>query len=259
MSDILSQIVQAMRPALNAAKAAESLADIAHRAVSARPVRDFAGSFRKPGIRVIAELKKASPSRGVIRADFPVRELAQELEASGAAALSVLTESNYFLGGLENLQRASDATELPLLRKDFIFDPYQIYEARANGADAVLLIAALLKDSDIITYYTDIAHQLGMSVLGEAHDEAEVELLLNTPVDLLGVNARNLRTFATDPERSAELIRQIPAQFLPVAESAIRTPEDIAMFREAGARGFLIGETLMRHSSPGAALKELIG
>ena len=182
--------------------------------------------------------------------------LAKQLEDAGAAALSVLTEPFYFKGGLENLKKAAATVSLPLLRKDFIFDPYQILEAKANGASAVLLIAAML-DADMFRLLLDFAHELGLDVLGEVHTEAELEL--TATADLCGVNARDLKTFSTSLEASAGLIAKLKNTGKPViAESAVRTHEDIMMLHEAGASGFLIGETLMRADVPGAKLKELL-
>ena len=256
MNNILQEIVERNRPALAERKRALPLPELAAVAadVPARP--KFAAAFRGPGIHVIAELKKASPSKGLIREDLDVPVLAKQLENAGAAALSVLTEPFYFKGGLENLKKAAAAVSLPLLRKDFIFDPYQILEAKAHGASAVLLIAAML-DADMFRLLLDFAHELGLDVLGEAHTEAELELAATA--DLCGVNARDLKTFSTSLEASAGLIAKLKNSGKPViAESAVRTHGDIMMLYEAGASGFLIGETLMRAAEPGAKLKELL-
>ncbi len=209
-----------------------------------------------PGI--IAELKQASPSRGVIREDFCPEALAAELEESGAAALSVLTEPNYFLGSTAVLRRVSQRVELPLLRKDFIFDDYQLREAREYGASAVLLIAALLDQATLVRL-GEAARSYGLDVLGEAHTAEEVARLLDSPATLIGINARNLVNFSTDLSGVEKLLRRIPPERFPVAESAIRTPEDVLRLRGAGARGLLIGETLMRAPSPGKKLRELAG
>jgi indole-3-glycerol phosphate synthase len=257
---ILEKIVQDMKPALEAAKQQFPPAEMKRLAAKASPPKDFRGAFEnRSKVNVIAELKKASPSKGMIRTDFPYLKLAAELEHAGAAALSVLTERNYFHGSLEYLREVSAAVSIPVLRKDFISDPYQIYEARANGADAILLIAAML-DKQKIADFAKTASDLGMTVLGEAHTRQELELLLDCPdITLLGVNARDLRTFHTDLNRTYELIRDIPDDRNAIAESAIRTPQDIALLRSAGAAGFLIGETLMRADHPGEKLRELIG
>ena len=256
MNNILQEIVERNRPALAERKHALPLPELAAIAADAPARPKFAEAFRGPGVHVIAELKKASPSKGLIRENLDVPVLAKQLEDAGAAALSVLTEPFYFKGGLENLKKAAAAVSLPLLRKDFIFDPYQIVEAKANGASAVLLIVAML-DADIFKLLLDFAHELGLDVLGEAHTEAELELAATA--DLCGVNARDLKTFSTSLEASAGLISKLKECGKPViAESAVRTHEDILMLHDAGASGFLIGETLMRAADPGAKLKELL-
>ena len=256
MSDILHEIVERNRPALEERKRDLPFAELAARIADAPARPKFAEAFRGPGIHVIAELKKASPSKGMIRENLDVPVLAKQLEGAGAAALSVLTEPFYFRGGLENLRRAAATVSLPLLRKDFIFDPYQILEAKVCGASAVLLIAAMLK-ADEFRRLLDFAHETGLDVLGEAHTEAELELAATA--DLAGVNARDLKTFSTSLESSAALIAKLKNSGMPVvAESAVRTAEDIRMLHEAGASGFLIGETLMRAADPGAKLKELL-
>ena len=254
--DILHEIVERNRPALAERKRDLPSAELAAFAADAPARPKFAEAFRSPGIHVIAELKKASPSKGLIRENLDVPVLAKQFEDAGAAALSVLTEPFYFRGGLENLKKAAATVSLPLLRKDFIFDPYQILEAKANGASAVLLIAAML-NADEFKRLLVFAHGLGLDVLGEAHTEAELELA--TAADLVGVNARDLKTFSTSLESSAALIAKLGNCGKPVvAESAVRTHEDILMLYEAGASGFLIGETLMRAAEPGAKLKELL-
>jgi len=256
MSDILHEIVERNRPALEARKRDLPFAELAAMAADAPARPRFADAFRSPGIHVIAELKKASPSKGLIREDLNVPVLAGQLENSGATALSVLTEPFYFKGGLENLRKAAETVSLPLLRKDFIFDPYQILEAKACGASAVLLIAAMLR-ADEFRRLLDFAHQTGLDVLGEAHIESELEVAASA--DLVGVNARDLKTFSTSLESSAALIAKLGTCGKPVvAESAVRTRDDIRMLHAAGASGFLIGETLMRAAEPGAKLKELL-
>ncbi len=253
--NILAEIVEKLRPRLEERKRTtppSRLAELAEHAVRRPP---FAAAFRTPGLHVIAELKKASPSKGLIRAELNVQPLARELEANGATALSVLTEPNYFLGKEENLSLAAEAVSIPLLRKDFIFDEYQIMEARVLGASCVLLITAMLSPErfgELLAY----AHSLGLDVLGEAHTEEELQVAATA--DLVGVNARDLKTFSTSLEHSAELIRQIPADRVAIAESAVRTHADMEMLSAAGARGFLIGETLMRSAHPGQTLKELL-
>ncbi len=257
MNDILSRIVAAKKPQLEAAKLKTPASLLRSRIEAMGPARDFAGAFRRPGVRVIAELKKASPSKGLIRENFPVAELAREVIAGGAAALSILTEENFFLGSLENLEKVAAFSTVPLLRKDFIFDPYQLLEVRAAGADAVLLIAAML-DPDTLRFLAEEAHRLGLAVLGEAHDREELRRLIDSPVDLVGVNARSLRTFKTSLELSAELIAEVPADRLPIAESAITNRADLERLRAAGAAGFLIGESLMRAADPQQKLREFV-
>lgn len=248
MNDILQRIVRDLKPLVEERKRRVPLeeGDFPH-------VPGFRDNF--PG--VIAELKKASPSKGLIRHDFRPAELAQELEEAGAAALSVLTEPNYFQGSLDYLKAVRKVVALPLLRKDFIFDPYQILEARHAGASAVLLIAALLEQKELVRL-GEYARKLGLDVLGEAHDAEEIARLLDSPATLIGVNARNLRTFATDLSLVERLIGTIPRERCPVAESAITSGADMKRLRAAGACGFLIGETLMRAPSPGAKLRELL-
>jgi indole-3-glycerol phosphate synthase len=207
---------------------------------------------------VIAELKKASPSRGIIRAGFDPVTLTQELESAGAAGLSVLTEEEYFQGSLENLRLASSATKLPCLRKDFIVDEFQILEARANCADAILLIVAALSQEELVTL-GDRARQYDLDVLCEVHDEEELRRATDAGFDLIGVNSRDLRTFQVNLQTAFRLAEKMPANILRVAESGINSSSDIKQLREAGYEAFLIGEFLMRAESPGRALRELLG
>lgn len=224
----------------------------------AEKVRDFAAAFSGPGLHVISELKKASPSKGLIREDFRPADLARELTDAGAAALSVLAEPHKFLGGEENVRIARANTDLPILFKDFVSTRYQILRVRACGADAVLLIAAVLGDvemSDLLSY----ARSLGMEALVETHTEDEISRAVGVGAKIIGVNCRDLKTFHTDPSITAGLIRLIPEGVIRIAESGMRSKEDLRLLRAAGADGFLIGEALMREPSPGAKLKELIG
>ena len=224
----------------------------------AEKVRDFAAAFSGPGLHVISELKKASPSKGLIREDFRPADLARELTDAGAAALSVLAEPHKFLGGEESVRIARANTDLPILFKDFVSTRYQILRARACGADAVLLIAAVLGDvemSDLLSY----ARSLGMEALVETHTEDEISRAVGVGAKIIGVNCRDLKTFHTDPSITAGLIRLIPEGVVRIAESGMRSKEDLRLLRSAGADGFLIGEALMREPSPGAMLKELIG
>lgn len=209
------------------------------------------------GPAVIAELKKASPSKGIIRSTFHVGALAFQLASAGAAALSVLTEEDYFLGSLSNLLEASAATELPCLRKDFIVDPFQLLEARAHRADAVLLIVAGLNQPELQFLYSK-AKEYELDVLVEIHDEQELERAMEIGADTIGVNSRNLKTFQVDLQTAIRLSDRIPREVLRVAESGIHTPQDMAMLRAAGFQAFLIGESLMRADYPGKALRELL-
>jgi indole-3-glycerol phosphate synthase len=206
---------------------------------------------------VIAELKKASPSKGLIRADFSVADLAPELEAAGAAALSILTDEPYFQGSLQNLQIASSTTGLPCLRKDFIVDDFQVLEARAYGADAILLIVAALTDEELSSLRSR-AEELQLDVLCEIHDGEEMWRAVDAGFDLIGVNNRNLHTFQVDLNTSLQLASRMPKNVVKVAESGIETRNDIAGLRQAGYDAFLIGESLMRAPRPGDALRELL-
>jgi indole-3-glycerol phosphate synthase len=210
------------------------------------------------GIAVIAELKKASPSKGLIRADFHAGELARELEEAGAAALSVLTEPEFFRGSLENLRLASENASLPCLRKDFIVEEAQIVEARANKADAVLLIVAVLEQPELMRL-TGKAREHNLDVLCEAHDEEELQRAVDAGCDLIGINSRDLRTFEVDLDTVFRLAKKIPAGVLAVAESGIKSASDLADLRSVGYQAFLIGESLMKAAFPGSALKRLLG
>jgi len=252
---ILNEIVEKLRPRLMGRKQRLPLEQLVEQARRCPPRPSFQAAFNGEGMRVIAEIKSASPSKGIIRRELDVPSLALELEQGGAAALSILTEPNYFLGDESYLELAAAAVSLPLLRKDFIFDEYQIAEAKLLGASCVLLIAAMLPRPDFYRLL-DFAHSLGLAVLGEAHTEKELEIAL--AADLVGVNARDLHTFDTSLKHSAELLRLIPQHKMPIAESAVKSLEDMKMLTDAGARGFLIGETLMRAEHPGLKLKEIL-
>lgn len=209
------------------------------------------------GIAVIAELKKASPSKGLIRADFDVTALARDLETAGAAALSVLTDEEFFRGSLENLRTASAETQLPCLRKDFVVDEFQLLEARANRADAILLIVAALSQPELGAL-AKRARELKLDVLCEAHDSQELDRAIACGCDLIGVNNRDLRTFKVDLETSFRLADRFPKNVVRVAESGIMNGTDIARLRAAGYQAFLIGESLMRAEKPGEALRTLM-
>jgi indole-3-glycerol phosphate synthase len=255
----LDQIVASTRRKVAEIKRTADLRELEQRAERHVP-RGFRRALEEKsrrGVAVIAELKKASPSKGLIRAEFCVEELAKELEEAGAAALSVLTDEEFFQGSLENLKLASAAVKVPCLRKDFIVDEFQLLEARANSADAVLLIVAALTNAELNRLAVG-AGLHGLDVLCEVHDEGELERALDAGCDLIGVNTRDLRTFRVDGETAFRLAERLPKNVLRVAESGIRSAEDIARLRAAGYQAFLIGETLMRADAPGEALRALV-
>ncbi len=259
MPVFLDEIVQTTRARVAEAKRTAKLWELAAGAQAHVP-RGFRRSLEQrsqTGVAIISELKKASPSKGVIRANLHVAGIAKQFEDAGAAALSVLTEEKYFQGSLANLIEASAATSLPCLRKDFIVDRFQIIESRANRADAILLIVAALSDTELSEFYAE-ARRLGLDVLCEVHDEAELKRALAIGFDIIGVNSRNLRTFEVDINIPVKLAAQMPANVLRVAESGINDAADINRLRAAGFQAFLIGESLMRADIPGNALKSLI-
>jgi indole-3-glycerol phosphate synthase len=230
------------------------------RAAEAHVPRGFALALRAKaatGPAIIAELKKASPSRGLIRAEFDVADLARQMEAGGAAVLSVLTDEKFFQGSLENLRLASTAVRIPCLRKDFMVDEFQVLEARANGADAILLIVAALTDAEL-KGLRGAAKGYGLDVLCEVHDAAELERAMVLDCECVGVNSRDLRTFDVSLDRACELAAKLPADAVKVAESGIHTAADMRRLRGAGYEAFLIGESLMRQSHPGGALASLL-
>jgi indole-3-glycerol phosphate synthase len=248
---------------VEAAKTHIPAAELERRAAAHRP-RGWARALRRQAqasLAVIAEIKKASPSKGLIRADFDPAWLASRYRAGGAAALSVLTDEPYFQGSLRNLELASAAAPLPCLRKDFMIDEYQIVEARAHRADAILLIAAALKAAEL-KRFAQAAHALELDVLVEVHTADELtrvlETLGETGADAIGVNNRDLRSFEVSLETSLALVERIPASVIRVTESGIFTPADLARLRSAGFHAFLIGESLMRQPDPGKALAELL-
>lgn len=208
-------------------------------------------------IRVIAEVKKASPSRGVIREDFDPVKIARRYEECGAAAISILTDEKYFQGSLEYLSAIRKAVKIPLLRKEFIIDEYQIYEARSAGADAILLIAAIL-DNDRITRFHALTRELNMSALVEVHTEEELQRVLKLPLGIIGINNRNLKDFSVDIQQTIRLCKMIPEGIIVVSESGIHTARDIALLKSHGIQAVLVGESLIRSEDPGLALKSLI-
>jgi indole-3-glycerol phosphate synthase len=221
-------------------------------------VRDFSAAITANRVNVIAELKKASPSRGVIREQFQPAKLAAELADAGAAALSVLTEEDFFAGSLTNLKEARAAVEIPVVRKDFIFDPWQVWEARAAGADSFLLITAVL-EQDLLQELLELGRQLGMEALVEIHTREELARALDADARIVGVNARDLRKFNVNLDLALELAGEIPDSCIAVAESGIHSHEELMRLSEAGFDAFLIGEQLMKHAQPGDELRRLLG
>jgi indole-3-glycerol phosphate synthase len=264
MSDILQKIVATKREELAAALRSKPLAHMRADAESRVLTRDFVGALRRKIAAgqpaVIAEVKKASPSKGVLRADFVPADIAQSYAQGdgvmSAACLSVLTDRNYFQGGVDDLKQARASCDLPVLRKDFMIDAYQIYQARAMGADCILLIAACLDDAQLADMEA-IAHGLDMAVLVEVHDQLEMDRALKLKTPLLGVNNRNLRTFEVSLQTTLDLLKAVPAQRMLVTESGIQTREDVLTLRQAGVQAFLVGEAFMRQPEPGLALAEL--
>jgi indole-3-glycerol phosphate synthase len=259
MGTHLDRIVEQTRADLVERKASASVAAL-ERAAAAHTPRGFSRHLREravSGPAIIAELKKASPSKGLIRADFDVQTLAPQLEANGAAALSVLTDVPFFQGSLANLKQASAATSLPCLRKDFIIDAFQILEARAHRADAILLIAAALSDAELYTFRS-IAREYALDVLCEVHSAEEADRVAGLGCEAIGVNNRDLRTFHVTLDTSFALRDRLPADAVLVAESGIHSTDDLLRLRAAGFDAFLVGESLMRDPYPGEALARLL-
>jgi indole-3-glycerol phosphate synthase len=260
MSDLLKKILARKVEEIRDRSARVSLAELSSRAADAPPTRAFAAALENKieegGPAVIAEIKKASPSKGVMRADFDPAAIAKTYEANGAACLSVLTDADFFQGSEAFLDAARSACNLPVLRKDFVLDPYQVYEARAIGADCILLIVAALGDPTLLELSL-LAAELDLDVLVEVHDEEELERALAIPAPLIGVNNRDLRTFETSIDTTLRLAPHIPYDRLLVTESGIRTADDVARLRAEGIEAFLVGETFMRAADPGAALAKL--
>ena len=259
MPTILDTIVEAVRGRVSAARAGADVREMERRAEAHEP-RGFRRALveaSRQGAAVIAELKKASPSKGMIRAEFHPAELARELAEAGAAALSVLTDVEFFQGSLENLKLASAAVSVPCLRKDFILHEFQLLEARANSADAVLLIVAALEQGELAKLARG-ARERGLDVLCEVHDAEELGRAVDAGCDLIGVNTRDLRTFEVKLETAFQMAEKFPANVVRVAESGIRSPEDVAKLRAAGYHAFLVGELLMKAEHPGEALKGLL-
>jgi indole-3-glycerol phosphate synthase len=259
MPAFLDQIVAATRRKMGEVKSVADLDELERRAERHVPrgFRRALAEKSKNGVAIIAELKKASPSKGLIRAEFRPAELARELEAAGATALSVLTDEEFFQGSLANLRVASAAVGLPCLRKDFIVDEFQLLEARANSGDAVLLIVAALSSAELVNLARG-ARERGLDVLCEVHDAEELARALDVGCDLIGVNSRDLRTFKVDLETAFRMAESFPENIVRVAESGIHSGSDIARLRAAGYHAFLVGESLMRAERPGEALLSLV-
>jgi len=258
--DVLTRIIATKAKEVAAARAAKPLARLRDEARAASPVRDFVGALRaridSGATAVIAEIKKASPSRGVLRPIFDPAAIAARYEAGGAACISVLTDRDYFQGAPEHLAAARSACALPALRKDFIVEEYQVFEARSLGADCILLIVAALDDARLAALEA-CAASLGMAALVEVHDAAELERALRLATPLIGVNNRNLRTFEVALETTLELLPGVPPDRIVITESGILAPADVARMRAAGVHAFLVGEAFMRAADPGAALRAL--
>jgi len=279
MSDILNKILAVKAIEIAAAKQAEPFEAMRAAAEFAPPPRDFTGALQTKiaagQAAVIAEIKKASPSKGVLRADFHPDEIAVSYAKHGAACLSVLTDQDFFQGSPDFLREARDACDLPVLRKDFMIDPYQVYEARAMGADCILLIVAAFETPSPLAgegrgegekfalkrmqELEALAHSLGMAVLVESHDGAELDAALQLKTTLIGINNRNLRTFETKLETTLELLSRIPSDRMVITESGILAPEDVARMRQSQVNAFLVGEAFMRAPDPGVELARLFG
>ena len=258
--NILERILEAKRAEVAAAKEMLGEAAVAARARAQSPPRDFTGALRaklaagRPA--VIGEIKRASPSRGVLRENFDPAAIAKSYAAAGAACLSVLTDREFFQGSIEHLQAARASCSLPALRKDFIVEAYQVYEARAIGADCILLIAASLS-TELMKQLEALAQSLGMAVLVEAHDAKELAAALELKTPLLGINNRDLRSFETRLETTLDLLDRVPGDRIVITESGILAPADVARMRSRGVNAFLVGEAFMRAPDPGAALRAL--
>ncbi len=262
MSDILKKILAVKAQEVAAAQAAKPLAAIRAEAAQAAPARDFVGAIRsriaQGQAAVIAEIKKASPSKGILRADFKPAEIAASYAKHGAACLSVLTDEQFFQGSADYLQQARAACSIPVLRKDFMVDVYQIYQARAMGADGILLIASALSLAQMREFEA-LAHELSMGVLVEVHDADELEVALQLQTPLIGINNRNLRTFEVSLQTTLNLLPRIPEGRIVVTESGIFNAEDVRLMRSHHVDAFLVGEAFMRAVDPGAELGRVFG
>ena len=259
--DILARILKVKAEEIAAGKSAAPLAELETRVADLPACRDFAGALRERAQRsadaIIAEIKRASPSAGLIRQDFDPAEIARAYQRGGATCLSVLTDRQFFQGHDDFLVAARAACDLPVLRKDFIIDPWQVWETRALGADALLLIVAALDDARLVEL-SALGFQLGLSVLVEVHDEAELERALAVPGNLVGINNRDLHRFVTDLDTTLRLAPRVPSDRLVISESGIHTAADLARLQAGGVGTFLIGESFMREPEPGLALRALL-
>ncbi len=259
--DVLKKILARKQQEISERSAKVSIADLKQQITTASPVRGFVKAIKqklaKGETAVIAEVKKASPSKGLLREHFVPAEIAESYQAGGAACLSVLTDKDFFQGSEQYLQQARAACDLPVIRKDFIVDVYQVYEARAIGADCILLIVAALDDERLAELY-QLANDLAMDVLVEVHDADELERALRLNLSLVGINNRNLHTFETSLQNTVQLLDKIPAGVIVVSESGLHKTADIKMLKEHQVNTFLIGEAFMRCENPGQALKDLI-
>lgn len=255
----LEEIVQWKHREVAAAKASTPIVELQKRAEASATPQNLLSALRgAPPIRLIAEVKKASPSAGLIRADFDPVSIAQTYERHGASCISVLTDERFFQGSLEYLVQVRKAVNLPVLRKDFIVDPYQVWEARVAGADAILLIAECLDDCQLRSLLS-LSTELNMATLVEIYEESNLDRVLDAGADLIGVNNRDLRTFQVDVGRTLRLRERIPRDRLMVGESGIRTREDVLVLQQAGVDAMLVGESLMREADIGAAVDRLLG
>jgi indole-3-glycerol phosphate synthase len=257
---ILDEIIHRKQGEVARCRRAQPIEAIQAEMALAPPSRDFAAALRASGVSLIAEVKRASPSKGLLRPDFDPVALAREYECNGAAAISVLTDEHFFQGSLDHLRAVRQSVSLPVLRKDFVIDPYQVYEARAAGADAVLLIVAALSNSALQAFH-QLVQQLGMVALVEVHNGAELEraLKIEGRLRVLGINNRDLRTFKVDLETTAHLRPRVPAGVVLVAESGVHTPHDVVRLADIGADAMLVGEALVRATDAGSKVRQLIG
>jgi indole-3-glycerol phosphate synthase len=257
MSNILEKITGVRLDRLAREKQARSIESLEHQAMAVKPPLDFLATFHGSGIHVIAEIKRASPSKGILNKDLDVAVMARSYEEGGACAISVLTEEDHFLGSLAILETVRSVTSLPVLRKDFILDPYQIVEARAVGADSFLLIAALL-DAQRLESLVAVGRTWGMEPLVEVHDRSELETALSSGARVIGVNNRNLKTFHVDLQVTLDVMKHVPGDAVVISESGIKTRDDILRLTEAGVKGFLIGESVVTADNPAERIREFI-